>query len=199
MTEEDRAPTDSATFPKSCFVCGKIGGEDSFYRATPRSFDSYCKDCRKKQAKKSKQDRVESDPQGYKAMWRRIRLAKYGLTEEDYDSMLSAQGRVCASCGEPETYRFKGSVVPLAVDHDHDCCSAQNRSCGQCVRGLLCRRCNMAIGMAKNSPAMLRQMAMYLDRSESGGHCVSGHPLAKAAGGRGELTPTGLPPFGAGD
>lgn len=32
----------------------------------------------------------------------------------------------------------------FAVDHDHRCCSGQD-SCGQCIRGIICRDCNMAM------------------------------------------------------
>jgi hypothetical protein len=30
------------------------------------------------------------------------------------------------------------------VDHDHACCQKKNRSCGKCIRGLLCHTCNIA-------------------------------------------------------
>lgn len=49
--------------------------------------------------------------------------------------MLQEQGGVCAICKQPPR-RNK-----LHVDHDHSCCPGK-RSCGRCIRGLLCASCN---------------------------------------------------------
>lgn len=84
-------------------------------------------------------------------------LSQYGLTLGDYDALLAAQGGVCAVC-EKECSRGTN----LSVDHDHDCCPG-TKSCGKCVRGLLCRSCNVAIGNLLDDPNLLRAAASYLE------------------------------------
>lgn len=80
----------------------------------------------------------------------------YGLTPEQYDAMVIAQGGVCAACGEDPTPRG------LVVDHDHACCPG-DRSCGRCVRQLLCHHCNTLEGQLRDT----RRVAMvqaYMER-----------------------------------
>lgn len=70
---------------------------------------------------------------------RRYKLASlYGLTEETYGVLLAEQGGKCYICQcLPE------SVNRLfAVDHDHRCCPGI-KTCGTCIRGLLCSPCNL--------------------------------------------------------
>jgi len=43
---------------------------------------------------------------------------------------------------------------------DHDCCDAEKRSCGKCIRGLLCLSCNTALGHIERKYAMA---LAYLD------------------------------------
>lgn len=83
---------------------------------------------------------------------------RYGMTNDRYAEMLAAQGGGCAICGEPPTSRL------LHVDHDHSCCSGET-SCGKCVRGLLCRGCNQALGHMQDDPARIRRAAEYLERN----------------------------------
>src|SRR5688500_1693885 len=64
------------------------------------------------------------------ARWNQIKI-NYGITKDDYLAMLERQGGVCATCGNPPTDK------PLCVDHDHTT---------GVVRGLLCHRCNKALG-----------------------------------------------------
>lgn len=55
-----------------------------------------------------------------------------------------------------------GTTQDLHIDHDHGCCSG-NRSCGACVRGLLCRACNLALGYLKEDPERVSQMLKYVN------------------------------------
>lgn len=86
---------------------------------------------------------------------REKKLASYGLTVGDYDSMLDRQGGVCAICNRPEnrTHHLTGKTFSLAVDHDHET--------GK-VRGLLCTRCNKAIGALGDSHESIARAVKYL-------------------------------------
>ncbi|WP_428832051.1 endonuclease domain-containing protein [Gordonia cholesterolivorans] len=64
---------------------------------------------------------------------------------------------VCAICGEPP------SGQRISVDHDHSCCPG-NRTCGCCIRELLCGKCNTLIGMADEDERRLEQAIAYLRR-----------------------------------
>ena len=85
---------------------------------------------------------------------RRIRL--YGVDRAKYDQMVKEQNGGCAICGDQNR---DGRM--LAVDHDHACCPGE-RTCGKCVRGLLCDSCNHAIGKFRDDPELLIKAANYL-------------------------------------
>ena len=72
----------------------------------------------------------------------------YGITQEEYDAMLIKQAGGCAICGKPPL-----DVKFLSVDHNHQT--------GK-VRGLLCRKCNLAIGILQDDPSLLRRAVNYL-------------------------------------
>ncbi len=74
----------------------------------------------------------------------------YGLTREAYESMLAGQGNTCAVCGS-SVWGIKGPVV----DHDH--------ATGE-VRGIICHKCNVAIGLLGDNPKTVRAVADYLER-----------------------------------
>lgn len=74
---------------------------------------------------------------------------KYGLTLDDFDALAREQVGVCAICHRlPED-------GPLHVDHCH--------TSGD-VRGLLCGRCNRAIGLLDEEPLRFESAAAYLGR-----------------------------------
>ena len=75
------------------------------------------------------------------------RLRLYGLTREDYERLMRSQGERCAIC-------LSSPDRPLVVDH----CHATGR-----VRGLLCGRCNSAIGLMDDDPTRASRAAEYLN------------------------------------
>lgn len=86
------------------------------------------------------------------------RLKKYNLTVEQYIEMLERQGWVCAICKKAdETHNF----TDLCIDHDHRCCRGA-KSCGRCVRGLVCNKCNLALGYLDDDPQRAQALAEYL-------------------------------------
>jgi hypothetical protein len=81
-----------------------------------------------------------------------MNLRRYGITPEDFDRMKDEQGGVCAACGQPETGRNQHGPLPLAVDHCH---------ATGVVRGLLCMRCNRALGLLGDSAERVASLAAY--------------------------------------
>jgi len=82
------------------------------------------------------------------------RKYKYGISQEKYDELLKSQGGKCAICGTK-----KGT---MCVDHDHSCCDT-NTSCGKCIRGLLCTRCNVGIAMFNDSAESMKKAVNYVN------------------------------------
>lgn len=74
----------------------------------------------------------------------------YGITLEEYEAGVAAQGNVCSICSCPGPEAPGGQLV---VDHCHG---------GGHVRGFLCNRCNVALGLMRDSPSFLIAAAQYL-------------------------------------
>jgi len=73
---------------------------------------------------------------------------KYGLTMEQVDAIILLQSGTCAICPTSVTRNSH-------IDHDH--------ISGK-VRGVLCGRCNPAIGKMQDDPARLRRAADYIEK-----------------------------------
>jgi hypothetical protein len=116
---------------------------------------SYCKAC----GNKKRLEYGKSKPGSH--CYRRYHMKQYGLTVAQYDAILEAQGHVCAICRHPETHvsSFTKKTRRLCVDHDHNT--------GR-VRGLLCSRCNRAIGMLGDDLPRLRAVVAYLEAATRG-------------------------------
>lgn len=80
----------------------------------------------------------------------------YSLGAGIYDRLFRYQKGKCAWC-----HRVTGRKKKLAVDHNHKCCSGPT-SCGKCVRGLLCSKCNRHLGWLHDDPAAMLRGYQYL-------------------------------------
>jgi hypothetical protein len=77
---------------------------------------------------------------------RKQQLSIYGLTLEDYDAMIDKQNGSCAIC-------FQKQSGNLFVDH----CHKTNE-----VRGLLCNKCNSALGFLNDDISLFENAIRYL-------------------------------------
>jgi hypothetical protein len=163
---------------KQCRICGETKVLSEFYR-TPGARDGHrneCKGCNRA----AKRARYAADPAKYIGMverWQRanperVRAVRqawnatperkrkqrdtyygrtYGVSADEVDAMLVAQGGGCAICGErPER------LASMHLDHDHMTGS---------LRGLLCIDCNQGLGKFRDDPEVLMAAIGYLRRT----------------------------------
>lgn len=79
---------------------------------------------------------------------RRYKFVKYEMSPDEYDAKFKEQNGVCAICYLPDP-----QGIALAVDHDHE--TGENR-------GLLCGRCNKAIGLLHDDFDRILATAAYI-------------------------------------
>lgn len=83
------------------------------------------------------------------------RLKGYGITLNDYERMFMEQSGKCAICKSSSPKRK--DAKKLFIDHDH--------SNGK-VRGLLCHRCNLAVGWMEDDPIRESSIIDYLNKNK---------------------------------
>lgn len=143
-----------ATRLKRCGMCKEHKPLESFSTNKGRRGDGRCYRC-KPCSTIYQRERVRKNPERERELNRRCRLKRvFGLTPDQYDSMLFGQGGGCAICGRqpPGDDSFHKY---LAVDHCHKTGA---------VRGLLCTQCNTAIGLFAEDSSRLLHAAAYLMR-----------------------------------
>lgn len=124
---------------KTCGMCHSTKPVQSFYKNQSR-----CKDCQRSVLKTYKRKLIPSE------RLREINYLKvHGITVADYDFLLQKQNGRCAICQSDKT----GGPKHFTVDHDH--------KTGE-IRGLLCRPCNMGLGLFNDSFGNLMAAADYL-------------------------------------
>jgi hypothetical protein len=147
---------------KACRRCGEMKKLSEFPRI-PKCKDGLsprCRTCfaeaRRGYRKRNPERHKELQRAWYKKnkeKHRAYNLQKlYGITIEEYEAMVIAQGGVCALCRKPPYGRRNGSK--LHIDHDH--------KTGR-IRGLLCYHCNNGLGRFTDDPDLLRRAADYIE------------------------------------
>jgi hypothetical protein len=164
---------------KTCTKCQNIKCLTDFSVRDKKTgkLNSWCRDCRKEYAstwwksnnnemktqKKNwyeinKEEQKEKCRNRYHAgdkqkhahvVWRNKLIREFGITEHDYNLRLNDQNEACKICGKKDDQR-------LAVDHCHRT---------GVIRGLLCRRCNMTIGLLEDNPCLIRSVANYIEEN----------------------------------
>lgn len=92
------------------------------------------------------QKKYQAKPEVQIKLKRNNRKYYYGISDKEYQRMLFNQKGICSIC--------ERKLDPPCVDHDH--------KTGK-VRGLLCGKCNTAIGYFSDNTTSLRNAITYLE------------------------------------
>lgn len=79
---------------------------------------------------------------------------RFGMSIAEHNDLVAKQNGLCAICNQPESSVIRGKTVSLAVDH----CHATGK-----IRGLLCTKCNRALGLLNDSVGLLKKAIAYLE------------------------------------
>ena len=150
---------------KLCPMCKLDLPLSSYQKAMGRknNVQAYCKQCTNQKnrehysgdpkaiekRRKREARRLEKDPM----VKRRAELLRvYGITLEEWYDIYDSQNGVCAICKQECKTRKS-----LSVDHDHETGD---------IRGLLCNRCNRALGLFRDDPEVLKNATRYLEENK---------------------------------
>lgn len=138
---------------KICKTC-KIEKNSKEFGPHKNTKDNLATNCRKCDAERVKKYQ-KNNPIKTKESNFNKGIKKHGITPEQYNKMLKKNNGVCYLCNKKDFDRR------LSIDHDHSCCPKQF-SCGKCIRGLLCYKCNMAIGQIEKNKISINKIIEYL-------------------------------------
>ena len=139
-----------------CTKCKVEKTEDAFHTRKDNKTKrrSHCKECTNTRNLSRYHTYEEVKASHHKASRKHSLRVKYGITLEDYDTMLELQGGGCYICGLMES---SPKIKFLSVDHNH----VTGR-----VRKLLCNGCNTALGGVREDTEILRKMIAYIEEHQ---------------------------------
>lgn len=144
---------------RNCRKCGNPLVEGETYKCPSRSFpERECKKCIRTRVFKyyyANKEKILAQRRDRRRVFPRRdsdynRKKQWGLTREQFEQMKADQGGRCAICG---TEYWGGKHKEAIIDHCH--------KTGK-IRGLLCNRCNQAMGKFEDDPDLLEKVVVYL-------------------------------------
>jgi len=137
---------------KSCCDCKQSKSLNQFYLSNGKYPHPRCKSCEIKfNYSASRKKYISGD---YSYIDKNLKT-RYGLSEEERNKWFRLQPD-CEVCGE--------MMIKPHIDHSHS---------RNVIRGLICNRCNLMIGMAKDDPNILLAAADYLKVRRDGTDAVA--------------------------
>ena len=136
----------------NCTKCNEIKNQDEFHiesKNPNRNYRrSHCKACDKIRTRKYAQENKEILSKK-RVQYRREKVAFF--PPDLFDKRLAEQNGVCAICSDTEA----GGRGQFHADHDH---------ATETPRGVLCHRCNIALGHFRDNPEILQAAIEYLNK-----------------------------------
>lgn len=146
---------------RECSRCHiyKLWDEFSPSAVARTGYQSACKECRNRSGADARDAQDSAERRAARFGSGRTQACKrMGITVAQYDWLHVQQGGKCALCLQEETAlapRWQ-TLMLLSIDHDHTCPEhAAVNGCLLCIRGLLCRDCNIMIGLAEKRGAVV--------------------------------------------
>jgi hypothetical protein len=163
------------TKSRACIVCSLKRAkeyQERTYKAHPRKLKKFCPrghsiktfgrtkygQCRKCHGMKTS-IYSKNHPRSTILNRKSILKLRFHMTIEDYEKLFKKQKGKCAICGSKDSQVKRQKY--FCIDRDHKCCPT-SKSCGKCIRGLLCQRCNSLLGYSYDNINILRNAIKYL-------------------------------------
>jgi hypothetical protein len=133
---------------KKCYDCGEHKEYSNFYKNRAKK-DGHSDECKSCGRVRNRKHYVNNKEKWHASTERSRRRRLYGMEEGDYEKLLEKQKGRCAICGT-DTPTGRGK---FHIDHCHS---------SGVVRGLLCSRCNQAIGLLQEDEHILTRALEYV-------------------------------------
>lgn len=150
---------------KICSACGALKDISHFTSGINGGITKNCEACREPRRRSMR--KVPKEERAFRhQQWRYSngRSKEYmndynmryhnGISMEEFERVNLNQGGLCKICGSPPTQGFER----LCIDHNHQTMQ---------FRGLLCSKCNTAIGLLNENPELFQKIHDYLEEGRN--------------------------------